>query len=534
MSGECPYASLFRRPHVSKHPQGEAILVFNLGIPTGVSSFPETARRSVRAICLPLCALFVLALVICSPARADVGVVLNESLDTSVARITGSGHSAVYFSRICPDGPVKLRLCHPGEQGSVLSNYISLGEDPSFEWNIAPLNVYVYGVTDSRNRPVFGSEKIKNVLEERYRQEHLADYCDGPCVTSNKAEWKEMVGADISRSMYIFVVETTEQQDLEIIAKFNALPNENHFNGFSRNCADFTREVINTYFPHATHRDYVNDFGMTSPKAIAHSFTRYALKHPDARFRVLHFAQLPGTVKRSSECRSGTEQLYHSKKLLVPMLLFADHELPVVAASYVLTGRFNPEHELQEHPSAEATEIDYQLRLAKSDKDTALTGDLEVARQQEQARFLGTPQEWKQYRAELDTMIREAVEKEIIPDRAYLTHVFKRFDEAGTPLADHNGAMWMTIPDNGRQLKVGISASTILAHDSDPRLSYQLLLEHVDRVLKSPKHSRETMPQLKDDWALLQRARDKALASNERSTAVTKSSDRASTAGGVD
>src|SRR5208282_1262985 len=112
------------------------------------------------------------------------------------------------------------------------------------------------------------------------------------------------------------------------------------------------------------HRDYVNDFGMTSPKAIAHSFTRYALKHPDARFRVLHFAQLPGTVKRSSECRSGTEQLYHSKKLLVPMLLFADHELPVVAASYVLTGRFNPEHELQEHPSAEATEIDYQLRLA--------------------------------------------------------------------------------------------------------------------------------------------------------------------------
>src|SRR5690349_12184951 len=73
---------------------------------------------------------------------ADVGVVLNESLDTSIARITGSGHTAVYLSRICPESPVKLRLCHADEHGSVISNYISLGEDQPYEWNIAPLNVY--------------------------------------------------------------------------------------------------------------------------------------------------------------------------------------------------------------------------------------------------------------------------------------------------------------------------------------------------------------------------------------------------------
>ena len=46
-----------------------------------------------------------------SRAYGDTGVILNESLDTSVARITGSGHSAVYVSRICPESPVKLRLC---------------------------------------------------------------------------------------------------------------------------------------------------------------------------------------------------------------------------------------------------------------------------------------------------------------------------------------------------------------------------------------------------------------------------------------
>ena len=125
-------------------------------------------------------------------AHADVGVVLNESLDSSVDRITGTGHSAVYFSRICPDLPVKLRLCRPDEQGSVMSNYINIGEDQPFEWNVVSLNM--------------------------------------------------------------------------------------------------------------------NDFGMTSPKAVARTFTRYALRHPEANFRVQHFAQVPGTIKRSRECRAGTEQ----------------------------------------------------------------------------------------------------------------------------------------------------------------------------------------------------------------------------------
>ena len=150
-----------------------------------------------------------------SKAYGDVGVVLNESLDTSVARITGSGHTAVYFSRICPESPVKLRLCQPGEQGSVISNYITLGEDQPFEWNIVPLNVYVYGVENPRFRPLVGSQKIKHVLEERYREKYLSEYCASEfCQTSHKAEWREMVGASLERSIYMFVVDTTVQQDL--------------------------------------------------------------------------------------------------------------------------------------------------------------------------------------------------------------------------------------------------------------------------------------------------------------------------------
>jgi hypothetical protein len=115
-----------------------------------------------------------------------------------------------------------------------------------------------------------------------------------------------MVGAGLSRSMYIFVVHTTVQQDLQLIAKFNALPNESQFNGATHNCADFTKSIVDTYFPHSAHRDPLNDFGVTSPKAAARTFAHYARKHPELQLGVLHIAQLPDTIKRSTEAHADT------------------------------------------------------------------------------------------------------------------------------------------------------------------------------------------------------------------------------------
>lgn len=127
------------------------------------------SKQVLTAVRFPLVLLFVLVWLACPRAYADVGVVLNESMDSSVDKITGTGHSAAYFSRICADTPVKLRLCRPGENSSVMSNYINIGEDQSPEWNIVPLNIYLYGVEDERNRPLFGSFKIKHVLEKDTR-----------------------------------------------------------------------------------------------------------------------------------------------------------------------------------------------------------------------------------------------------------------------------------------------------------------------------------------------------------------------------
>ena len=461
-----------------------------------------TICRPLRRALYPVAFLAALACFAPTPARPSVGVVLNESLHESLDRITGTGHTAVYFSNICADSPIKLRLCRPGELGSVMSVYINIGEDQPYGWNIVPLNIYLYGVEDPRNRPIFGSYKLKRLLEDRYRDNYLADTCATPtCQTSPKAEWREMVGATVIRSVYIFAVDTTVDQDRAIIDQFNDSVNKNHFNGFTRNCADFTRNLINTYFPGAVRRDVINDFGMTSPKAVARTFTHYALHHPDSNFRVMHFAQVPGTIPRSSEVRAGTEQLFRSKKWLIPMAVVAYHELPFAAGSYLLTGRFNPQHTFEKYPVMEASADDPAPSVSP----------------QSRLQIVGTSAAWKDYHKSLDSLVDR---NQTLFDRQDLAHFFKTLDKDGEPSIDPDGSLWIDLSENGEPLRIGVSANNALAHSSNPQLAYKFLAARVTRVLKSPKHSRETMPEFQQDWSALQHAL--AQLNSPTTTAATK------------
>ncbi|HKV23551.1 MAG TPA: hypothetical protein VJN93_03075 [Candidatus Acidoferrum sp.] len=405
-----------------------------------------------------------------------------------------------------------------------MSNYTTLGEDQPYEWNIVPLSIYLYGVEDPRNRPLLGTEKIKRLLEERYRENYLGPYCaSSECRTSMKAEWREMVGATFERSMYAFILATTVEQDRAFIAEFNGLPNRNHFNGITRNCAEFTRRVLNLYFPHSTKPDYLNDFGLITPKAIARSFAHYGEHHPEAQFHVAHFAQMPGTFKRSSECRNGTEQFYRSKKLLVPMLIFADHELPFMAATYLLTARFSPEHELERHPSPEASELQEELHEARRKNDVAREQRLELDVNRESAALVGTAREWKEYREEVESLTKEAVAREFIPDANFLGRLFKFLDRNGTPSIDADGSVWIELKSGGKPARIGLSADNLLAAGSDSQWSYALMLARAAYYLKIPKHSREVMPQFSTDWTMLEASRKGALSTGIIATATNTS-----------
>ena len=470
-------------------------------------SLPMTSviRRALGAL-LPCCA-FALALASLwgTSARGDIGVVLSEALDESVGKVTRAGHSAVYFSRVCPETPVKLRPCRPDEMGSIISNYTTLGEDQPFEWNDVPLSVFLYGVDDPQFRPLIGLPQIKRALEENYRTEHLAGYCASEfCRTSNKPEWREMVGATLERSLYIFVVHTSLDQDLAFIKQFNSSPNVNHFNGVTRNCATFVRAVVDFYYPHSAHADYLNDFLMTSPKAIARSFTRFGLRHAELDLRVLHFAQLPGTIKRSSQARSGTEQFCRTKKFYPPMVWFAPYGMPAAAGAYYLTGRFNPERELEKHPA---------VVLAASGRNTGRAGiranqadgDEPAKTTREQA--VGTPAEWKQYQTDFDGILGEAVAEKLIPGRDYIDHFAAQLQNTGTPVLGPHGGMWLEISEGGQTTRLGVSANNVFSSSSNSHLAYSLLLASAHQMLKSPKDRRESMDEFKADWQALQRGR---------------------------
>jgi hypothetical protein len=469
------------------------------------SNIPQTAGRMLFATVLAV----LTGGAACPAVHADAGVVLNESLDTGIARITGSGHSAVYFSRICPESPVRVRLCGQDEEGSVISVYGDLSEDQPFGWNVMPLSAYLYGARSLQERPLLGSTKIKAAIDEGYRRNYLAGYCSAPlCATNRKAGWHDTVGAAFDRSIYIFVVTTTVDQDLDMIARLDALPNRDRFNGITRNCADFTRALINSYFPDATHPDYLNDFGMTSPKAIARSFARFAERHPETDFRVVRFSQIPGSIKRSSDCRDGTEQIFRAKEWAIPMLVLASHELPIFIASYGLTARFNPQHELEQHSTARATELGNEIEIAKSKRDDARANQLKAARNEEQAEILGTKEEWATYRRLFEPFVEQAIGEEVVSSRESLHGLAREIGREGTPFLDSQGGLWIEVRDGGATQRVGLTASNVLAAESDARLAYDVLLAHVDFVLRSHKHDRESMADFRQDWGLLMQARE--------------------------
>src|SRR5689334_299639 len=96
--------------------------------------------------------------------RAQATLLLEEpySYDGTFA---GTGHSAVYLSRVCAESPTVLRRCHSGETGVVLSRYHGIaGRD----WIAVPLIPYLYAVSDPENIPLVANEKLVKFLRHNY------------------------------------------------------------------------------------------------------------------------------------------------------------------------------------------------------------------------------------------------------------------------------------------------------------------------------------------------------------------------------
>ena len=101
--------------------------------------------------------------------RAQAALLMEEPYGF-FGTVNPTGHTAVYFERICAETPVRLRRCELGEMGAVVSRYEGID---GLDWVAIPLVPYLYSVESSDAVPVRADKELVGRLRSRYREQHL-------------------------------------------------------------------------------------------------------------------------------------------------------------------------------------------------------------------------------------------------------------------------------------------------------------------------------------------------------------------------
>lgn len=474
-----------------------------------------------------LFSLVLVLLFIPTTARADVSLFLLESVGVA-GEFTGSGHTAIYFSNICAEGPTRLRLCQPGEQGAVISNYPDFGKISSQEWMAIPVISYLYGVEHERDIPLYANGKVRNFLRENYRKKNLAGIVpDNPDGTMPEGGWRTMLTMAFNRDIYSFNVKTTIEEDAQFLREFNSSTGKGEFNSLTRNCADFARKVINRYFPGAARRDVINDFGITTPKALAKSLTSYATDRPQRLFNITKYSQVSGPIWRSYDNRSFTEKALTSKKYLIPSVVFYPPVFAVFAGAYLTTGRFNVDRTYREYatPGIARLNLDKQVRDESQDESHASEISLkQIAERKkaERARLFGDRQLWEGYKANFTPVLKGAIAEGLFQDKEELTTFFRDLEIQSEPSFDADGAPILKVRYYGEERILGITRHNILSTSSDQELAYKLMLAKIYANLNAPEKDRVSLEEFRADWELMRGLSARLAASSKNLPALAK------------
>ncbi|HXE62825.1 MAG TPA: hypothetical protein VN519_04760 [Bryobacteraceae bacterium] len=248
-------------------------------------------------------------------ASANVTLFLEEPYGT-FGGMNPTGHAAVYFSNICAATPTKLRHCNEGERGVVISRYHRVA---GYDWLAIPLLPYLYAVDDADQVPLSVTPRDVESLRDQWRRHHLIDIVpDADDGAPPQGDWVQLVGSAYDRTLYAFEVPSTPEQDDRFIEMLNAKPNVSHFNLLFHNCADFARQMIDYYYPHAVHRNLFADVGIMTPKQAARSLVSYSRKH-EISMEMLTIPQVAGTIPRSTAVRGVLQSLVKSKRYAIPL-----------------------------------------------------------------------------------------------------------------------------------------------------------------------------------------------------------------------
>jgi len=419
-------------------------------------------------------------------AYASSAALLLEEPYGKLGFFTATGHAAVYLSGVCAETPLQLRPCAPGELGTVISRYDGVGD---YDWVAIPLIPYLYAVNKPDEIPLFADAKMVSFLRDQYRRKHLEDVV--PDLANGVApggNWYELTGSAYDRSVYAFEIETTAQQDLAFIRKYNGAPNHSHFRTVSNNCADFAKDVINFYYPKALHRSVVADVGITTPKQMAKTMIKFSARHQQLQFARWVIPQVPGGMGRSTPVHGVVESFLKSKKYMVPSAVVSPVFAGCVVAVYLGTGagRFDPAKEALVFNAGRGLE-------------PALGTEDRRAFQSELNHFVVN-------HPNADHSGADSFQFEPSTNNGGHVEKWGRLLHDAAPDFDADGRPVLRIREGEEEVSVGVSASNILDKGAPEPLTQHLIEARLHAELRRGTPPRVSESDVEQDWNLLQRA----------------------------
>lgn len=290
-----------------------------------------------------LCLLFLLGL----RSYADATLLIEAPINF-LGHVSSTGHAALLVDDLCSDDHIHMRWCGADEDGAVISRYKGID---GYDWVAMPPGPYMFSVDSADEIPATASIAYVERLRAEYRTNHPGSFVHDP----PEDGWIQLLGASYRRRIICVHLHTTAAQDERLMQWLNRRSNKTHFNFFFSNCADFARQMLDVLFPRVVRRNFVFDFGMTTPKQVESSLHHYGLRHPELGYGVYELPQVPGNIPRSGRLYGVTESLVKSKPYLLPVAVLdpigigsvaalgiADHRYTVRETARVQDGYFFP------------------------------------------------------------------------------------------------------------------------------------------------------------------------------------------------
>ena len=410
----------------------------------------------------------ILFLCLCAVPKVHSGATLFlEEPYGHDATYAGTGHAAVYLSGVCASSPVVLRLCRPGETGVVLSRYLGIG---GYDWIAIPRIPYLYAVERTEDIPLFADKRVVVFLRDQYRRSHLESLVpDLPGGGTPAGDWYELIGASYLRTIYAFEIETDPEKDRELIRMLNDRINRQHWNLVTSNCADFARQIISFYHPHSVHRSIIGDLGVTTPKQLARTLSKFSTRHPELQPSRFVIPQVPGTLDRSKRAKGVFEVMLTAKKYMWPIFLFQPYIAVTAVAVYAQHWHFNPGQ------NAPILDAKHQFGAAVTSADRRV------------------------FQEQLDEIVRAAAAAEISADDRQWTSLYAE----AVPALDDAGGPTLNVYVDGEITPVGIARSNVLNEPAGAEFAAGIVEARLHQELKSAATRKTARVDVESDLALL-------------------------------